>query len=66
VFATRDKTWPGRFGTPEDRHTVRLGRPSQGASDAFNEYITHIGSAIFAIPPGLRRGQHWGDDLLAT
>ncbi len=36
-----------------------------GTSDALNEYITHIGSGIFATPPGLHRGQHWGDELLA-
>jgi deferrochelatase/peroxidase EfeB len=36
-----------------------------GTYDALNEYISHIGSAVFAIPPGLRRGQHWGDGLLA-
>jgi deferrochelatase/peroxidase EfeB len=35
------------------------------AADALNEYIQHVGSAVFACPPGLRRGQHWGDDLLA-
>ncbi len=36
-----------------------------GTNDALNEYISHIGSGIFAVPPGLRRGQHWGDGLLA-
>jgi deferrochelatase/peroxidase EfeB len=36
-----------------------------GTSDALNEYIQHTGSALFACPPGLRAGQHWGDDLLA-
>jgi deferrochelatase/peroxidase EfeB len=35
------------------------------AADALNEYIQHVGSAVFACPPGLRRGQHWGDDLFA-
>ncbi len=24
------------------------------ATDALNEYIHHIGSAVFAVPPGLR------------
>ena len=33
------------------------------AADALNEYIKHTGSAIFACPPGLRQGQHWGDTL---
>ena len=23
----------------------------------------HIGSALFAVPPGLRRGQSWGESL---
>jgi deferrochelatase/peroxidase EfeB len=36
-----------------------------GTSDALNEYIQHIGSGIFAVPPGIRRGQHWGDALFA-
>ena len=35
------------------------------AADALNEYIQHVGSAVFGCPPGLRRGQHWGDDLFA-
>jgi deferrochelatase/peroxidase EfeB len=35
-----------------------------GTHDALNEYITHIGSGLFATPPGLRRGQYWGDGLL--
>ena len=35
------------------------------ASDALNEYIQHTGSAVFACPPGLRQGQHWGDTLFA-
>ncbi|WP_319430635.1 iron uptake transporter deferrochelatase/peroxidase subunit [Mycobacterium sp. RTGN5] len=32
--------------------------------DALNEYITHNGSAIFAIPPGLRDSDYWGSTLL--
>ncbi|WP_328360280.1 iron uptake transporter deferrochelatase/peroxidase subunit [Mycobacterium sp. NBC_00419] len=32
--------------------------------DALNEYITHTGSAIFAVPPGLRDGDYWGSTLL--
>jgi deferrochelatase/peroxidase EfeB len=35
------------------------------AADALNEYIHHTGSAVFACPPGLRPGQHWGDTLFA-
>jgi deferrochelatase/peroxidase EfeB len=36
-----------------------------GVHDALNEYISHVGSALFACPPGLRPGQHWGDTLFA-
>jgi deferrochelatase/peroxidase EfeB len=36
-----------------------------GTSDALNEYTQHIGSALFAVPRGLRRGEHWGDGLLS-
>jgi deferrochelatase/peroxidase EfeB len=35
------------------------------AADALNEYIQHTGSAVFACPPGLRPGQHWGDALFS-
>jgi deferrochelatase/peroxidase EfeB len=35
------------------------------AYDALNEYTQHIGSAVFACPPGLRPGQRWGDLLFA-
>jgi deferrochelatase/peroxidase EfeB len=35
------------------------------AGDALNEYIEHTGSGVFACPPGLRPGQHWGDTLFA-
>ncbi|WP_128381445.1 iron uptake transporter deferrochelatase/peroxidase subunit [Streptomyces cavernae] len=29
------------------------------ATDALNEYIQHVGSAIFAIPPGVRDADDW-------
>lgn len=32
-------------------------------SDALNEYIRHIGSAIFAVPPGARTGSYIGAPL---
>ena len=32
-------------------------------SDAMNEYITHVASGLYAIPPGVRRGGFWGDAL---
>jgi len=33
------------------------------AADALGEYIHHVGSAVFACPPGIRPGQHWGGRL---
>src|ERR1700742_710345 len=33
------------------------------AADALNEYIQHTGSAVFACPPGISKGQKWGDGL---
>ncbi len=32
-------------------------------SDVMNEYTKHIGSALFACPPGARRGEFWGERL---
>jgi deferrochelatase/peroxidase EfeB len=34
-----------------------------GSQDALNEYIQHTGSGLFAVPPGIASGQHWGDGL---
>jgi deferrochelatase/peroxidase EfeB len=36
-----------------------------GELDALNEYIKHVGSAVFAIPPGARPGGYVGETLLA-
>ncbi|MEO5877066.1 MAG: iron uptake transporter deferrochelatase/peroxidase subunit [Streptosporangiaceae bacterium] len=33
------------------------------ATDALNEYIQHVGSGVFACPPGLSKGGYWGDTL---
>jgi deferrochelatase/peroxidase EfeB len=35
------------------------------ASDAMNEYVQHVGSGIFACPPGVREGGYWGETLFA-
>jgi deferrochelatase/peroxidase EfeB len=35
-----------------------------GRNDALNEYIRHVGSAVFAIPPGARRGGYVAQPLL--
>jgi deferrochelatase/peroxidase EfeB len=34
-----------------------------GASDALNEYLSHIGSAIFFIPPAPREGSYIGEPM---
>jgi deferrochelatase/peroxidase EfeB len=47
---------PGQFITLQQK---------LGTNDALNEYIQHTGSALFACPPGIGPGQHWGDGLLA-
>jgi deferrochelatase/peroxidase EfeB len=35
-----------------------------GSIDALNEYIKHVGSALFAIPPGAQPGGYVGEELL--
>jgi deferrochelatase/peroxidase EfeB len=37
-----------------------------GANDALNEYIKHVGSGLWAVPPGVRPGGYVGDALLST
>jgi deferrochelatase/peroxidase EfeB len=34
-----------------------------GSDDALDEYIKHVGSAVWAIPPGARRGGYVGEGL---
>ena len=37
-----------------------------GAHDALNEYIEHVGSGLFACPPGVRdAGDYWGSALFS-
>lgn len=36
-----------------------------GHADALNEYIRHVGSAVFAVPPGARPGGYVGESLLS-
>ena len=45
---------------PEQFVTVQR---SLAGHDALNEYIKHVGSAIFAIPPGAKEGASIGDPL---
>jgi deferrochelatase/peroxidase EfeB len=35
------------------------------ANDALNEYIQHVGSGLFACPPGVQPGHYWGEALFA-
>ncbi|MFJ2176343.1 iron uptake transporter deferrochelatase/peroxidase subunit [Streptomyces sp. NPDC087851] len=39
---------------------------SLARSDALNEYIQHVGSAVFAIPPGVRDKDDWWGRALLT
>jgi deferrochelatase/peroxidase EfeB len=36
-----------------------------GSLDSLNEYIKHVGSAVFAVPPGARSGGYVGETLLS-
>ena len=36
-----------------------------GAHDLLNEYIRHIGSAIFAVPPAPKEGHYVGQGLFS-
>jgi len=46
------------------KHPAQLIRLQQSlVADAMNEYAHHIGSAVFACPPGLRPGQRYGYPL---
>jgi deferrochelatase/peroxidase EfeB len=33
--------------------------------DSLNEYIQHVGSGVYAVPPGVREGGFWGDTLFS-
>ena len=48
--------------TKEPAHFVQL-QTKLGSSDLLNEYIAHIGSGIFAVPPAPARGGYLGQDL---
>ena len=48
---------------PEQFVTVQR---SLGGHDALNEYIKHVGSALFAIPPGAKEGASIGDALFGS
>ena len=33
--------------------------------DRLNEYIQHVGSGVYAVPPGVREGGFWGETLFS-
>ncbi|MEV4310677.1 iron uptake transporter deferrochelatase/peroxidase subunit [Actinocrispum sp. NPDC049592] len=35
------------------------------SKDKMMEYLEHTGSGHFAVPPGLKQGEHWGEALFA-
>jgi deferrochelatase/peroxidase EfeB len=51
------------FQRDPERQFVAIQR-RLGSIDALNEYIKHVGSAVFAIPPGARKGGYVGETLL--
>jgi deferrochelatase/peroxidase EfeB len=52
------------FQRDPERQFVAIQR-RLGSSDALNEYIKHTGSAVFAVPPGVRPGGYVGEGLFA-
>lgn len=48
------------------RQFVTIQRSLAGQhNDALNEYIQHVGSGLFACPPGVQAGQYWGQALFS-
>ena len=37
-----------------------------GQRDLLNEYIKHVGTGLFAVPPGLRKAADWYGKSLFT
>jgi deferrochelatase/peroxidase EfeB len=51
------------FQRDPERQFVAIQR-RLGAADRLNEYIKHVGGAVFAVPPGARKGGCVGEALL--
>lgn len=47
---------------PREQFTAIQRRLDQ--EDRLNEWITHIGSAVYAVPPGVAEGGYWAEELL--
>jgi deferrochelatase/peroxidase EfeB len=52
------------FQRDPERQFVSIQRRLATTPDALNEYITHVGSAVFAIPPGASHNGYVGKTLL--
>ncbi len=52
------------FGNNPQGQFVRI-QQRLSERDALNEYITHVGSSIFAILPGAKRGEYLGQSLFS-
>jgi deferrochelatase/peroxidase EfeB len=35
------------------------------AQDALNEYLVHVASGVYAVPPGTQPGGFWAESLFA-
>ena len=47
-----------------DTHFIPM-QTKMAANDALMEYLRVNGSALFAVPPGIRKGEHVGQALFA-
>jgi deferrochelatase/peroxidase EfeB len=52
------------FQRDPEKQFVALQR-KLGVHDALNEYIKHVGSAVFAVPRGAQQGEYVGQSLLS-
>jgi deferrochelatase/peroxidase EfeB len=50
---------------PRQQFTVIQNHLAGKANDALNEYITHVASGLYAVPPGVQPGQYWGQGLFS-
>ncbi len=49
-----------------EKQFVQIQRSLAGKlNDVLNEYIVHVGSGLFACPPGVTANGYWGDTLFA-
>ena len=48
----------------DPRHFITL-QDRLGRTDLLNEYIRHIGSAVFVVPPAPEQGHYLGETLFA-